>query len=76
MRRAAVNPALAGVALAVVVGAIVATSARNARTAVLGLFLTLVGAPFVADPLPDSLGLLARLIGSVICRLFPVGRHP
>ncbi len=64
------NPALAGVALAVVVGAIVATSARNARTAVLGLFLTLVGAALVADPLPDSLGLLARLIGSVICGYF------
>ncbi len=64
------NPALAGVALAVVVGAIVATSARNARTAVLGLFLTMVGAAFVADPLPDSLGLLARLIGSVICGYF------
>ena len=61
------NPALAGVALAVVVGAIVATSARNARTAVLGLVVVLVGAALVADPLPDSLGLLARLIGSVLC---------
>ena len=34
---AAVNPALAGVALAVTVGAVVAVSARNARTAILGL---------------------------------------
>ena len=32
-----VNPALAGVALAVIVGAVVAGSARNARTAILGL---------------------------------------
>lgn len=61
------NPALAGVALAVVVGAVVATSARNARAAVLGLVLALIGAALVADPLPDSLGLLARLIGSVLC---------
>lgn len=60
------NPTLAGVALAVVLGAIVATSARNARAAVLGLVLALVGASFVADPLPDSLGLGARLIGAVL----------
>jgi len=61
-----VNPTLAGVALAVVLGAVVATSARNARAAVLGLVLALVGASFVADPLPDSLGLGARLIGTVL----------
>jgi hypothetical protein len=61
-----VNPALAGVALAVVLGAVVATSARNARTAVLGLVLSLVGGAFLADPLPDSTGLAARLIGTVL----------
>ena len=44
MSRPAVNPALAGVALAVVVGAVVAGSARNARTAILGLVVTMVGA--------------------------------
>jgi hypothetical protein len=61
-----VNPALAGVALAVVLGAVVATSARNARTAVLGLVLSLVGAAFLADPLPDSTALAARLIGTIL----------
>lgn len=60
------NPALAGVALAVVLGAVVATSARNARTAVLGLVLSLIGGAFLADPLPDSIGLAARLTGTVL----------
>jgi hypothetical protein len=61
-----VNPALVGVALAVVLGGAIATSARNARTAVLGLVVALLGAAFVADPPPDSLGLAARLVGVVL----------
>ncbi|MEA2620313.1 MAG: hypothetical protein QOC97_1086 [Chloroflexota bacterium] len=60
------NPALAGVALAVVIGAVVAGSARNARTAILGLVVTLVGAPFLADPLPATLALAARLVAAVL----------
>ena len=60
------NPALAGVALAVVLGGVVAASARNARTSVLGLVTAMVGASFLADPLPGSLGLAARLLGSVL----------
>ena len=60
------NPALAGVALAVVLGAVIAASARNARTALLGLIVTLLGAAFVADPLPDTLGLAGRLVGAVL----------
>ena len=39
------NPALAGVALAVVIGAVVAGSARNARTAILGLVVALLVRP-------------------------------
>jgi len=61
-----VNPALAGVALAVVVGGLVAASARHARTAVLGLLVVLVAAPFVADPLPAMAPLLARIVGAVL----------
>jgi hypothetical protein len=61
-----VNPALAGVALAVVLGAVVAVSARNARATVLGLIVALIGGSFIADPLPDSLGLAARLVGAVL----------
>ena len=60
------NPALVGVALAVVVGALVAGSARNARTAILGLVVTMVGASALADPLPASLGLAARLVAAIL----------
>ena len=60
------NPALAGVALAVVLGAVIAASARTSRTAVLGLVLAMVGTAFLADPLPESLGLAARLVGTVL----------
>jgi hypothetical protein len=61
-----VNPALAGVALAVVVGAVMAGSARNARTAILGLVITLVGAPLIADPPAEPLALAARLVAAVL----------
>jgi hypothetical protein len=61
-----VNPALAGVALAVVVGAVVAGSARNARTAVFGLVITMVGVPILADPLPEPLALAERLVAAVL----------
>jgi hypothetical protein len=60
------NPALAGVALAVVVGAVVAGSARNARTAILGLIASLLFGPFLADPTAQPLGLAARLVGSIL----------
>ena len=66
MSRPAVNPALAGVALAVVVGAVVAGSARNARTAIFGLVIAMVGAPLLADPAAAPLGLAARLVGAVL----------
>jgi hypothetical protein len=61
-----VNPALAGVALTVVVGAVVAGSARNARTAVLGLMVALLFSPFLADPTAQPLGLAARLVGATL----------
>ena len=60
------NPALAGVALAVVVGAVVAGSARNARTAIFGLVITMVGVPLLADPSPLPCRLAARLVGAVL----------
>jgi hypothetical protein len=61
-----VNPALAGVALAVIVGGVVAGSARNARTAIFGLVVTMVGAPLLADPPAAPLGLAARLVAAVL----------
>ena len=60
------NPALAGVALAITVGAIVAVSVRDARTAVLGLAIALVGAPILADPMADTAALAARVVASVL----------
>lgn len=60
------NPALAGVALAVVLGAVVAVSARSARAAVLGLIVALVGEPLVTEPIAEPLGLAARLVGAVL----------
>ncbi len=60
------NPALAGVALAVVVGGVFAGSTRDARAAVLGLVVVLVGSPFIADPLPDPAALGARIVGAVL----------
>lgn len=60
------TPALAGVALAVVLGAVVAVTARTPRTAILGLLIVLVGSGFIAQPLPESLGLAARLVGAVL----------
>jgi hypothetical protein len=60
------NPALAGVVLAITVGAIVAVSVREARTAVLGLAVALVGAPILADPMADTTALAARVVASVL----------
>jgi len=61
-----VNPALAGVALVVIAGAVVAGSAKNGRTAILGLVVALVAAPLLADPPAAPLGLAARLVAAVL----------
>jgi hypothetical protein len=61
-----VNPALAGVAVAVVIGAVVAGSARNARTALLGLVAVMLFCPFLAEPTAQPLGLAARLVGATL----------
>ena len=60
------NPALAGVALAVIIGAIVAVSAREARTAVLGLAVTMIAAPAMADPVTATTGMAARVVAAVL----------
>jgi hypothetical protein len=61
-----VNPALAGVALAITVGAIIAVSSHDARTAVLALAVTMIGAPILADPVPDTTGLAARAVAAIL----------
>lgn len=60
------NPILAIVALAVIGGAVVVVSARETRTVLLALAVTLVASPLVADPLSAPLGLAARLVGAVL----------
>lgn len=60
------NPLIAGVAVLVVGAAVVAVSAREPRLVVLAIALALVLGPLLADPIPDPLGVAARLIGSLL----------
>jgi hypothetical protein len=61
-----VNPVLVGVALAVTAGAVIAISAREARTALVGLAIVLGIAPFLSDPLPEVSTLAARVVGGAL----------
>ncbi len=79
------TPLLLLVAGAIVgIGAAVATGARDARIASLGLLGLLVAAPFVADPLPAPLplafgvaaGILAGFLVFVSARRIPDGPAP
>lgn len=58
--------ALVIIALLVTAGGVVAVSAREPRLAALGVVIALVGAAFVADPLPDVAAVAARVVGSVL----------
>jgi hypothetical protein len=60
------NLLLAAAAIVVVAGGVVAVSWRESRPAILGLTLAAVAAPLVADPLPDTLPLAARLVGAIL----------
>ena len=60
------SPALAGVVIAVVLGGVIAVSAATPRTAVLGLLIVLVSSAFLADPLPDTVGLAARIVAAAL----------
>ncbi|MBF8289604.1 MAG: hypothetical protein HW391_572 [Chloroflexi bacterium] len=57
---------LAGVALAVTVGAVIAVSTREARVALIGLVVTLGLGPFLADPLPEPAVLGVRVISGLL----------
>jgi hypothetical protein len=68
-----VNPALAGLACVVVAGAVVAVSARETRTALLGLLVALLASPLIADPLPGWLPIAARIAAAFLaCRLIAI----
>lgn len=60
------NPTLAGVALAVTAGAVIAVSAREARAACIGLALALGLGPLLADPLPGPAVLGARVVTGIL----------
>ncbi|HEX5590134.1 MAG TPA: hypothetical protein VFX65_07595, partial [Candidatus Limnocylindrales bacterium] len=60
------SPILAGVALAVTAGAVIAVSAREARAAFIGLAVALGLGPFLADPLPGAAILGARVVTAVL----------
>jgi hypothetical protein len=61
-----VNPILAGIALAVVAGTVVAVASRDARTTILGLAVVLIGSPVLADPIAAPLGLATRFVGAIL----------
>jgi hypothetical protein len=61
-----VTPWLAALAVAVVAGGVIAVSAREARAAVLGLTISGVTAPLLADPPPEPLPLAARLLAAIL----------
>lgn len=58
--------ALVLLAVLVTAGGVAAVSAREPRFAALGMFVGLVGAPYVADPLPGVVALAARATGAVL----------
>jgi hypothetical protein len=61
-----VNPILAGVALAVIAGAIVVVSVRDARVVVLAMAMVLVLSAVLADPLAAPAGLAARFVAAIL----------
>ncbi len=60
------NPILLGVALAVTAGSVTAISARDGRTALVGLAIALGVAPFLGDPLPQVATMAARVVGAAL----------
>ncbi len=60
------TPVLVIVSALIVLGGVVTVAATTPRLAVLGLFLALTGAAYVADPFPGPLGLGARLAGTTL----------
>jgi hypothetical protein len=66
-------------AMVVVAGGVAASSSREHRMATLGLLVALAASPFLADPLPDARGIVARIAGAALVAtllLMAVRRHP
>lgn len=60
------NPILSGVALAVIAGAVVVVSARDARIVVVAAAFVLLLSAVVADPLATPVSLAARSVGALL----------
>jgi hypothetical protein len=60
------SPILAGVALAVAAGAVIAASSREARAGLIGLTLVLALGPFLSDPIPGPAILGARVVTGIL----------
>jgi len=61
-----VNVLLAGLTAAVLAGAVVAVSAREARASLLGLLVVLLASSLLTDPLPGPLPLAARIAAALL----------
>lgn len=55
-----------------IAGAVLAVSARDVRSAVVGLLVVLVGAPLIADPWPALLPILVRIAAALLAVRFLV----
>jgi hypothetical protein len=60
------NPALAGIAVVVVAGGVLAVSSREPRAVVLGVLVVLLGSPLIASPWPDPPAILARVAAALL----------
>jgi len=61
-----VNPALAGIAVVAVAGAVLAVSSREPRAVVLGLLVVLLASPLIVSPFPDPPAILARIAAALL----------
>jgi hypothetical protein len=69
-----VNPALAALAVAALAGAVLAVTARDVRSVVLGVLVVLLAAPLIANPWPAPASILVRIAaGLLAARLIVVG---
>ncbi len=60
------SPALAALAALTIGGAVLAVSARDVRSASLGLLVVLLGAPLIADPWPAPVAILVRIAAALL----------
>ncbi len=65
------SPLLAALGLLVLAGAVLAVSVPDPRLSILGLAVSLLVSPLLADPFPAPLPLAARLLGAILAVWLP-----